>query len=374
VVVIKPCCTGDVLMSTAAVAALRAALPDAHIEMAVAPWSRDVVRHNPRLNGIIDSPVGRQGTTLSDYRKLARLVRNGNFGAALVLDRSPLLNLVPCLAGVSVRAGLDSANRGLALTHPVRCPSSAARHEVEWYLDVVRALGLTAPSKDAYLEFYPTEKDRSDARQALSAAGDEGESETGYVAIHVGGGVNPGMRLLSKRWRPDGWARICDWLAETFQPTILLLGGPQKEDRETADAIKTALFPATRPYVLDLVGKLSWGALGATIQECSLFLGNDTGAMHLATAVRTPVVAIFGPSDPARYGPWDPSGRSVTLKPTMDDGRRTMDYTNPKSDAEALRRASGSGEAYHSAVTAEEVWTAVERVYAGVLAREQAVV
>jgi ADP-heptose:LPS heptosyltransferase len=150
-VVIKPCCTGDVLMSTAAIAALREALPASHIEMVVAPWSQDVVRGNPRLNGIIDSPVGTQTTIMADYLKLARFVRYGNFGAALVLDRSPLLNMVPYMAGVPVRAGLDSDNRGLALTHPVACPGNVVRHEVEWYLDVVRALGLPVWARDSFL-------------------------------------------------------------------------------------------------------------------------------------------------------------------------------------------------------------------------------
>ncbi|MFL5732705.1 MAG: glycosyltransferase family 9 protein [Chloroflexia bacterium] len=358
VVVIKPCCMGDVLMSTPAIAALREALPQAHIAMAVAPWSLRAVENNPRLDSLIDSPAGRQATTTADYMALVRLIRREGFGAALVLDRSPLLNLVPYLAGVPARAGLDSGNRGLALTHPVRCPSNLARHEVQWYLDVVRALGLPAPEERAYLEFYPTEEERAEATNALREAGDEGESEVGYVAIHLGGGVNPGMRLLSKRWHPEGWARIADWLAETYESTVVLLGGPGKEDREAADAVKAALFPATRAYVVDLVGKLGWGELGAMIERCGLFLGNDTGAMHLATAVRTPVVAVFGPSDPARFGPWDPSGRSTVVAPESSG-----------SDAGSLRRAAAGGEAYNSLISPEEVWEAVERVYAGVLAR-----
>jgi heptosyltransferase-2/heptosyltransferase-3 len=349
---------GDVLMSTPAIAALRKALPDSHIAMAVAPWALPAVRYNPRLTTLIDSPVGRRSSTAADYMLLARMLLQGRFSAALVLDRSPLLNFAPRLAQMPVRAGLDSAGRGLALTHPVPCPSKQVRHEVEWYLDVVRALGLPAPSKDAYLEFYPTEAERKEAGRALSEA--SADSDEGYVAIHLGGGVNPGMTLLSKRWEPGRWARIADWLAETYRSTIVLLGGPGSDDREAAEALKTALFPATRPYVVDLVGKLGWGALGALTQRCELFLGHDTGAMHLATAVRTPVVAVFGPSDPARYGPWDPSGCSVAVAPA-----------GAGSDAGSLRRASGSGAAYHQAVSTEEVWAAVEKAYSGALARER---
>jgi ADP-heptose:LPS heptosyltransferase len=130
---------GDVLMATPAIAALRKSLPAAHIALAVGQYSRPAVANNPRINELVDTVVGGKGSRLGDYRALARALKRGKYGAALVLDRSPLLNLAPRMAGIPVRAGLDSDNRGLALTHPVPCPSASARHEVEWYLDVVRA-------------------------------------------------------------------------------------------------------------------------------------------------------------------------------------------------------------------------------------------
>jgi ADP-heptose:LPS heptosyltransferase len=322
--------------------------------MAVGGWSKQAVLNNPRLNSIIDAPVGSEAAHFSDYRRLARQIRKGKYGAALVLDRSPLLNMVPYMARVPVRAGLDSENRGLALTHPVPCPPEKARHEVEWYLDVVRALGLSAPREGSYLEFYPTEEEKALAGRALSEANCE-EGDYGYVALHLGGGANPGMNLLSKRWQPERWARIADWLAETYETNIILLGGPGKEDLAAADALRSAIFPATRAYIVDLAGKLEWGAMGALIGRCRLFLGHDTGAMHLATAVRTPVVAVFGPTDPVRYGPWDPSRRSVAVAPKHAAGG---------TGAEALRRASKSNELYHDTVTLEGVWAAIEKIYA----------
>lgn len=360
VLVIKPCCMGDVLMATAAITALREALPSSQIDMAVGQWSRPAVANNPRLDSLIDFPDSTL-RSIGPYMRMVRQIRRGRYGAALVLDRSPLLNLLPLVAGVPVRAGLDSDGRGIGLTHPVPCPSNSVRHEVELYLDVVRALGLPARRQVA-IEFYPTETERARAAALLSDAfGEEGESESGCVAIHVGGGSNPGMKLLSKRWQPGGWARIADWLAETYEPTILLLGGPGIEDRKAAEEVKSALFSATQPFVTDLVGKLEWGEMAAVIERCNLFLGNDTGAMHLATAVGTPVVALFGPSDPARYGPWDPSGRSIVVAGKgkgMGKGMR----------AEALREAARGGGEYHSAVSPEEVWAAVEKIYTMVIA------
>jgi len=358
IIVIKPCCMGDVLMATPAVAALRKALPGSHIAFAVGQWSRPAIANNPRIDALVETTLSAQHPSLAEHRSLARILKKGGYGTALVLDRSPPLNLVPYMAGVPIRAGLDSANRGLALTHPVSCPGSIRRHEVDWYLDVMRALGLSVDSEMSYLEFYPTEEERAEAGRVLSEASEE--SDNGFVAIHLGGGANPGMNLPSKRWQPERWARIADWLAETYEPNILLLGGPGKEDREAADNLKAALFPATRPYVVDLVGKLEWGVIGAIIERCGLFMGHDTGTMHLATAVYTPVVAVFGPSDPARYGPWDLSRRSVVVAPKQG-----------ASDAESLRKASMSNELYNTAVSIEEVWAAVERVFGGMLSRER---
>lgn len=356
IVLIKPCCMGDVLMATAAITALREALPNTQIDMAVGPWSRPAVANNPRLNSLVDFPEATL-KSIGSYMRMVRQIRRGRYGAALVLDRSPLLNLLPALADVPIRAGLDSDGRGIGLTHPIPCPGNSVRHEVEWYLDVVRALGLPT-RREVALEFYPTDSEKERTTILLSEAiGEDGESESGCVAIHLGGGSNPGMKLLSKRWQPGGWARIADWLAETYEPTILLLGGPGKEDRKAAEEVKSALFPATLPYVVDMVGKLEWGEMAALIKRCNLFLGNDTGAMHLATAVSTPVVALFGPSDPARYGPWDPSGRS-----------RVVAGKSKGMGAEALREAArGNGE-YHNAVSSEEVWAVVEKSYAMLMA------
>lgn len=350
IVFVKPCCMGDLLMATPAFAAIRHAVPGAHISLAVGDWARPAVANNPNLDELINATLS--GSPPASYMRLARYIRRGSYGTALVLDRSPVLNAVPYMAGVPVRAGLDSEGRGVALTNPAACPPKAVRHEVEWYLDVVRALGVEAP-KNAYLEFFPTEDDRKVAGQALSQAlGEAGETDDSIVALHIGGGSNPGMNLPAKRWRPERWAQVADWIAETYQATITLLGGPGEQDKEAAEAFKAALFPATRPYIADLVGKLGWGEMGALVQRCNLFLGHDTGAMHLATAVRTPVVAVFGPSDPARFGPWDPSGRSIAVAP-----RRVA------ADAEALRRAATSGEQYHNMVAAEEVWVAVQKTY-----------
>ncbi len=129
---------------------------------------------------------------------------------------------------------------------------------------------------------------------------------------------------------------------------VLLLGGPA--DTASAQAIRDALPPALQARTHDLVGRTDWDTLGALIARCRLFLGPDTGAMHLAVAVGTPVVAAFGPTDPRRYGPWDPTGRSRAIGGTDTGGDLTV------------IAATLATQSYHTSVTVDEVWAAVREV------------
>ncbi len=353
ILVIKPCCFGDLVMATAAVAALARAYPQAEIRLAVGAWSRPAVAGNPRLAGLVDSdPVGTASIrqTWRAYLRLARELRATRPDAVLVLDRSPLLGLLAWLTGVRVRAGLDSGGRGFALTHRVPCPPDTARHEVAWYLDVVRALGVPA-DPTTRLEFYPNPSDEAEATALLTELGVD-PTQSRLVALHTGGGSNPGMRLAAKRWAPDRWAAVLTRLLVADPSAgVLLLGGPGAEDRAAANAIRAALPPETQGRVHDAVGRLGWGALAATIQRCRLFLGPDTGALHLAVAVGTPSVAVFGPSDPRRYGPWDPGGPS-----------RAVGGTAMGVDLAALA-ATLAAVSFHTSVEVDTVWAAVQDVW-----------
>ncbi|MGI8588038.1 MAG: glycosyltransferase family 9 protein [Chloroflexia bacterium] len=348
ILVIKPCCFGDVVMATAAVAALARAYPGARISMAVGAWSRPAVEGNPRIAETVD--IGQVGTaplrwSWREYLGLARRLRAGRYDAVLVLDRSPLLGLLAWLAGARVRAGLDSAGRGFALTNRVPCLPDMPRHEAAWYLDVVRALGVQV-GEATPTEFYPTDAEQADADAALAELGLDPRRDL-LIALHTGGGSNPGMRLPAKRWAPDRWAALLDRLLTTYPDArVLLLGGPSDDDRAAAASIRGGLTVGA-DRVHDLVGCCSWGALGALMGRCRLFLGHDTGAMHLAVAAGTPAVAVFGPSDPRRYAPWDPSGRSRVVG--GETGGPML----------AARAADLAGVPFHESVTVDDVWKAV---------------
>ena len=300
-------------MATAAVAAVQRAFPDTALTMATGAWSRPAVdstrasRPSSTRTRWASRPRGPSGGALG---ALARRLRAEQYDAALVLDRSPLLGLLAWRAGIPFRAGLDSLGRGFALTHRVPCPPEMARNETAWYLDVVHALGVGVDPATP-TEFYPTPADQEAVAAALGALG-LAATDRLLVALHVGGGSNPGMRLPAKRWAPARWAAVLSRLLEALSRGVRAAARrrQRRRSRRGRPGAGRAEPAAALPARTTSSGRFGWGPLGALAARCRLFLGPDTGAVHLAVAAGAPVVAVFGPSDPRRYAPWDPTGRS----------------------------------------------------------------
>lgn len=338
ILVLKPCCLGDVLMATAVVEALRRHWPTASIDFAVGRWSRPAVEHHPHLRRLIDcGRVGEGAYSWREWLELARRIRAGQYDLCLVLDRSPAMALLPALAGVPWRVGLDSAGRGIALTR--RVPVAGLMHEVDLYLACVRALGI--PTEGARPTFYPTPAARERVRGMIPA----GRS---VAVIHPAGGQNPGMALSAKRWPAPRYAEIARRLAQKRQASVIIVGGPG--DRELAEEVRH--LAGELEHVHNMAGELSFDELGALLERAAVFVGNDTGAMHLAAAVGTPTVAVFGPSDPRRYGPYGAGHRAVwkppECAPCFDRGRWN----------ESCQRFRCI-----EAVSVEDVWQAISQVW-----------
>lgn len=323
-VVVKPCCLGDLLLATPAIAALRRAFPRAHLTVATSEWSRPVFDGSPDADAVIEIPaVVREPGAFVD---LIRRLRRGRYDAAVVLDRSPLVALAAFLAGIQVRAGLDSGGRGFSLTHAVS--TSPLRHEAALYVDAVRAIAPHAGMPG--LRFSLMDGDQAWAREALGSGGP-------WVALHPGGGVNPGSELTGKRWAVERFQRIAERLLKTGVG-VVVVGGP-------GEGVPT-------PGVLDLTGRTTFGQLAAVLRECRLFVGNDTGPMHLAVATGTPVVAIFGPSSPVVYGPWSAKARVIYHG----------EHCSRCRFRGGLAAECRNGFACTHAVTEAEVWEAIQNL------------
>ncbi len=295
ILVLKPCCLGDVLLSTPLLAALRHAFPMTQITYAVGEWSRPMVETSKHVDVIMTLP---DSWTPGSFLAVAATMRCRRFDAVFVPGRSPILGVLSLLARIPVRVGLDSRGRGFAYTYPVPVPETVI-HEADLYLLLARAVNLTPCERRLW--FFPTESDRREAASFVDRLpGDEP-----LVMIHPGGGSNPGMILERKRWLPERWAVVADELSRTRGTRILLVGsaGEQEVVERVRQAMVEPAIVAARQW--------RWGLLAALIERTALFLGHDTGMSLLADAVGTPHVVVFGPSDPQTYGPYGKAGRFV---------------------------------------------------------------
>lgn len=335
ILVLKPCCLGDVLMATPAIAALRARWPTATLDLAVGGWSRAVVESNPHLDRLVDCGlVGSGPSSPGDWLTLIRRIRQGQYDVCIVLDRSPLLSFAAALAGVPHRVGLNSDWRGFSLTQ--RVPVAGIAHEVDLYLACVEALGV--PVGERALQFFPTPAAAERVSELL------GGSRDPIAVVHPAGGQNPGMTLSAKRWPAERFALLIRHLVQEKTMRVFLAGGA--DDRPLAELVRASA--AVGESAVNLAGDLNLDELGALLTRSLLFVGNDTGAMHLAVAVGVPTVAIFGPSDPRQYGPYGPAHRAVW---------------NPPACAPCLVRGRWNGACADyrciNAIQVEEVWQAI---------------
>ena len=298
-------------MTTPLLDVLHENYPEAHITYVVGSWSKSIAEHHPAVSKVIDcGTVGIPGRyKLSEYFQLAARLRSEHFDLAFVLDRSPLLTLLPWFAAVPRRVGPDSLGRGFSLTDRVPVSSSPTnlQHQADIYLDLARALHLQMDHPA--MHFEPTAEERASIVHSARP----------QVAVFVGGGSNPGMQLTSKRWSLDRYRELVARLVSELSVQVLLIGGPEDEqlNQTLLDGLTDPALPADA--VINLAGKTKFGQTAAQLANCILFIGNDSSPMHLAAAVGIPVIAIFGPTSPQEYGPYpldDPKHIAVWRHPT----------------------------------------------------------
>lgn len=344
IVVIKPCCLGDLVMTTPLLEVIHRAYPRATITYVAGTWSKVIPEHHPAVDRVIDcGNVGLPGRySFYDYMKFARVLRRFRFDLAFALDRSPMLTLLPWLAGVPRRVGPDSLGRGFSLTDrvPVYTSPDHLQHQVEVSLDLARAIGL--PVDHPRMRFVPSETERQTAQHV--------DAHHPCIALFPGGGSNPGMELTAKRWPLDRYVTLAQRLIDELDVEIVLIGGAGDVEinRQLRDGLN-----APPGKIRDLTGKTTIGELAALLEQCALFIGNDSSPMHLAAAVDIPVIAIFGPTSPREYGPYP-----------LDDERHIALWRNPHGQPCFFLGKMRACEdcTCMAAISVDDVWDAVQRL------------
>lgn len=285
--VIKLRYLGDVLLSTPTLKALKEAFPGARLTLGINRGTEDVVRHNPHVDqllvidkGAIRSPV-----------ELWAGVRRRRFDCVIDLtdgDRSALLGW---WSGAKTRIGFNAEHRwrGLLYTTVVPAPIQPV-HRIERDLSALRGIGLDPKQDVPILRISPADDESAD--QLLAECGLTDAASHDRLVL-----FQPGARYWFKAWPPERFAELADLLAKAYHCRVLI-GGDETE-RPLAEQI--ARRATSKPTVI--AGRTSVLVFAALAKRCALFVGNDSGAMHIAAAMGTPVLALFGPSDPREWGP-----------------------------------------------------------------------
>jgi len=280
VLIIKLRGVGDVLLSTIVTKNLHLALPDARIDFLTEPPAVDVVQGNPFLNNIL--VFNRR--TMSGLG-LIRTVQRRAYDMVIDLFGNPRTALVTRLSGARYRVGYRFRWRSYAY-NIVAEPRGAVVHNAQFNLDALETLGIAIQDRNLYFPIGPEDERHVDG--ILTAAG---LGQGLVVAINTSGG------WYTKRWGLDRFAELADKLVDCFGASIIITWGPG--ELEEAQKLKGMMKkPAFVPPETTLT------QLGALFKRCSFLVSNDSGPMHIAAAVRTPVLGIYGPTNPSLQGPY----------------------------------------------------------------------
>lgn len=313
ILVRAPNWVGDVVMCTPALARLRKLNRKAQIVLLARPSVAPLLEGNPRF----DELWSLDDRGLRGWKETIREVRGGRFDAALLLTNSFKSSALLRLAGIRAIRGFARDGRRALLAEPVDfAPEFFSVHEVLNYLRLVDdgfegQNGAIHPLEDARpgfprLELYLDGPDRQELNTRLSELGiDPGEP---LLAITPGAAYG-----TAKRWHPERFAEVASRLASAHGWTILVMGSePESETAQTVcDAVREQT--AGKVSVHNLAGRWTLRLLAAVLERARLHLTNDSGPMHMAAALGTPLVAVFGSTDWITTAPWSAHARIVRV-------------------------------------------------------------
>jgi len=281
---------GDAIVSIPALRAIQTRWPDAEITVLARPWVADLYANSGLCNSSIVLPPS--GASEGNSRIVGE-IRSKRFDRAILFPNSFHAAWIVWRAGIPERTGYARDGRSFLLTQAVAVPKPGEipDHEVNYYLELLRRAGWigSLPKIDEILlPIAPAAVEK--ARERLQGAG----ARKGKLRIAFGPGAAYGS---AKCWPPERFAELGDRLIADCDADVILFG--TVSERETTERIAARM----RHNPVNLSGQTTIGDLPSLFAACSLFIGNDSGAMHVAAAAGLPVVAIFGPTDPDGTAP-----------------------------------------------------------------------
>lgn len=298
---------GDVVFTTPAVSGLRARFPDAHLSYLVEPPAAPVAGAHPSLDDVIVAPArtsAHRWRHLQAELGLIRTLRRRRFDLVVDFHGGPRASLITWLTGAPERIGYDVAGRSWMYTRVVHRPRELRpRHSVENQWDLLAPLGIDPPDPVRHPVTMTVDATAAaDVERRLHDAGVG--SDVRLIVIHVSAG-NP-----FRRWPVTSFATVAATLArDSARHRIVVTSGPSDRDAATdvIDAARAMLGTELAHRVVKC-GEFSLTELRALVERAALYIGGDSGPMHIAATSRVPMVSLYGPTLPARSAPWrDPA-------------------------------------------------------------------
>lgn len=278
---------GDSVLALSAIKSLSSNLPEAQIWVASESWVKDLFISHDFIKGII--PLSKT-SRFKDLRDSVKKIRAEDFKAGILLTNSFESALLFYLAKIPERWGYSRDGRGILLTR--RIPTNRRQglcHQADYYMELISKLGYKSdPPK---LSLPLTQEEKNKAIELLGSL--KVDTKLPVVMLHPGASYGP-----SKRWPAERFAALGSLLRDRNKATVLITGSA--DEKELADAVSSIM----KDKVINLSGRTSLRMLAALMSQANLFATNDSGPMHMANALRTPVVAVFGPTDPSATGPY----------------------------------------------------------------------
>ncbi len=295
ILLIKPSSLGDIVHAFPVVSAIKAQWPGSHITWVVKRQWADLVE---RAEGI--DRVWPVEMTMRSWIREGRALRAQRFDLAIDLQGLFRSGVLARFSGAPTRIGFANGREGSPWLYtqcvPVLNPDI---HAVDRYLSIAAALGVPLPDKPRF-EFRLLEKDLAIVRELCLRRGFSVDKP--WVAMNIG------ARWPTKRWPPESFAAVVDQLHETHRDPVVMIGGA--DERAYTNRVRAL---TDRPLI-DLSGEIPLGYLPALLSTATAMVTNDSGPMHIAAALRVPVVAIFGPTSAARTGPYGDGHQVLTSR------------------------------------------------------------
>jgi heptosyltransferase II len=280
---------GDVVLTLPVLQSLRRAYPTARITAVVKSPSDELLLGHPAITTVIRLPSGSNFGNWARI-KFARSLKKYQFDVGIVFPNSFGSAFLLCLTGAKNRLGYDTDGRNILLTHPIPTTKHLKKNQyrVEYFFKIFSPLKMDVPDT----VFSSVVKQEGDIliREALLNVGLDEDEE--FITLH------PGTSKVERSWHAERFGILCQKIYKEDGKKIVLLGTPS--EKKLLNRIKS-YCPSDK---IKIIPEVNLRVLAGVLKKSRLFIGNDSGMMHLASMVGTPIVAIFGPGNVGTTGPY----------------------------------------------------------------------